>query len=136
MIGNALSVRTSADDRQNRAYERSFLLRKETFKRNCLYERMNRGQRRDVNENFTITERREKMCVLVEGTSFASCRLTDRGTGCGCRRRRRGTSPGRRLGTRVRRPTEARFDCQSTPNPETRLDSSPFNVSAVFVGSP
>ena len=52
------------------------------------------------------------------------------------RGRRRGTSPGRRLGTRVRRPTEARFDCQPTPNPETPLDSSPFNASVVFVRSP
>jgi len=40
----------------------------------------------------------------------------------------------RRLGTRVRRPTEARFGCQSTPHP--KLDSSSSNESAVSVGSP
>ncbi|KOC67591.1 hypothetical protein WH47_10366 [Habropoda laboriosa] len=43
---------------------------------------------------------------------------------CRVRRRRRRTSPERRLGTRVRRPTEARFDCRPTPNP--KLNSTPL----------
>lgn len=53
----------------------------------------------------------------------------------GEREKEGGTSAdARRLGTRVRRPTEARFGCQSTPHP--KLDSSSSNESAVSVGSP
>ncbi|TGZ50492.1 hypothetical protein DBV15_04228 [Temnothorax longispinosus] len=49
-------------------------------------------------------------------------------------REKEGGTSARRLGTRVRRPTEARFGCQSTPHP--KLDSSSSNESAVSVGSP
>lgn len=74
---------------------------------------------RDVDTTLRYpTSIKTKRVLDVGGALFASCRLTGRAMGIQYRRRRRGTSSERRHGTRVRRPTEARFDCQPTPNPK------------------